>query len=217
MPYPRKTFKRSMKRKTYRKRKTIARRVNRLARIANADRHWYDRVFAATPIDSQPVLFSTLNSITTGDSNNNRQGTQVKPSFIHIKGTLALHPNQLITVARVLLVRDWGAPGGVAPNPNLILDGTYFGTLNAPNAPRYVNQLKRFRVIFDKTYPMSVASNTTIRHFEIKRRLKGEIQYFSNNGTDWDRGTLYLIIMDDNTSATNYNNVSFVSRLTYYP
>lgn len=217
-----KMFKKAARRviKRYKSSKAVSMlvpKVNRLSRILNADRHWYDRAFAATPINSNPVLFGTLNSITTGDNNNQRQGNIVKAAFMDIKGTLALHPGNVIQVARVMLVRDWNAPQGTAPNPNQILDGTYFGTLNAPNAPRYVNKLKSYQVLYDKTFTLSVASNTTIRHFHIRKKLTGEIQFYGVNGTDWDKGSLYLIVLDDNATAVNDNSISFVSRLTYYP
>lgn len=195
----------------------LKKQVARLSAIANVERHWYDRAATGIQIEALPVLVSNLNTIFAGDANLNRNGNVIKPSFINVRGTIALNPNLRIATARVMLVRDWGAPGGVAPNPNLILDGTYFSTVNAPNAPRYVNQLKRFQVLYDKNFTLANDATNMIRHFDIRVKLGGEIHFFSTNSTDWDKGTIYLVLMDDNTTAANYNTVSYVSRLTYYP
>lgn len=220
MPYGKKrTYRRNYKRRNYmRKRRRLATKINRISKIVSADRHWYDDYKAAQIIDSTPSIWCLNASIVTGDANNNRQGNVIKPSFVDIKISLAINASLVRSITRVALVRDWGSPGGTTPNPNLIYDGTSFNTTQAVNAPRYVNQLVRFKVLYDKSFNCAVQTQNFIKQIRIARRLKGPMQYFNSVGTNvFDKGALYLLIWDDNNTAANYTAVSWVSRLTYYP
>lgn len=175
-----------LKPKTYRKSKTnIARTVNK---IINKDVEYHFKDVAPSVSLSATGTLTLLNGLTTGDTDQTRQGKKVTVKSIQLGGTVSTTTED--TVVRAMLVYDKQANGD-APS---ILD---ILTAKEPGAFKNLDNRKRFIILMDRVIPLSLNEGASVRKVEYYKRHNLPVIY--NQGTagtisDISTGSIYLIL-----------------------
>jgi len=175
-----------LKPKTYRKSKTnIARTVNK---IINKDVEYHFKDVAPSVSLSSTGTLTLLNGLTTGDTDQTRQGKKVTVKSIQLGGTVSTTTED--TVVRAMLVYDKQANGD-APS---ILD---ILTAKEPGAFKNLDNRKRFIILMDRVIPLSLNEGASVRKVEYYKRHNLPVIY--NQGTagtisDISTGSIYLIL-----------------------
>lgn len=157
--------------------------------------------FAQTPVVNN--LYIPIQ----GSAQGQRIGTKVRVKRIDFQMCLQGNGTDNAGSARVLIIRDDMNNGG---NGITTLDLFSNGTnADAPNWLFNINNIKRFKVIFDRVFDLNaqIATQLIKKHFRITKRYKnGVLTRFNNtNGAtnaDIIQGAYYLLTQCNNSVNT---------------
>lgn len=201
-------YKRTYRKKTYRKKPASTNYVRKVARIeaSRMINKQAEHKFGETPnMYLSQVDYSGTSMIwpcfptLQGGGDQNYIGTQVKPTWITFRGFV--EAGDTFDHVRIIVVQ-WNKGNGDFGDIRDILQFT--GNVKAPFSPYNVDQKHRFRVLYDKT--LSVQSDTASGriiapiHFNIKTKQLKKIVYKDGAGTI-ETGGIYMYAVSDSAVA----------------
>lgn len=156
---------------------------------------------------------STLNAITRGDNNDERDGDSVKCMSVRVNGFID-NSNAGRAIVRIMLVLDKQPNGSVAAVTDIFKAPVSTGPINMDNK-------KRFSIIYDRNYYLegynATAPARSSQLFQFYKKLgKNGVssRYYDTAGTV-SSNAIYLIYVT-NLAAGNIN-VTGNARLRFYP
>lgn len=149
---------------------------------------------------------SVIGSIVTGVVQGTRVSDTIRTKRIGLKVVMQNGAVNLSQVARLMLIRD-DANNGV----NAITMAQLFNDTTADDAPNWgfnIDNRKRFKVLYDKTFVLQphTATQATQKIIHINKRYKNGIEQIYNTGTagtnaDINVGAYYILFQTaDNTT-----------------
>jgi len=164
-----------------------------------------------------------MNNCIQGSANGNRIGQRIHMTSFEIKGQVANSEANLIASTgysgdtcsfRVVCVYDKQA-NGAAPVWSTLYTNTGAG---APFSDRVLSTRDRFTVLWDSGVQSICSSGPNGWSFQKYGKMKLDTNYTTtNNGdiTDIISGSLYLIVIDNNTTANLPTEAYFTVRVNY--
>ncbi len=143
-----------------------------------------------------------LSDINLGNTTNTRTGRQVKALNLDIKGFVTLNTTAGHDIVRFMLVR---ADTSDTPTFANVLRNTVVESF------RQLNDVRLFKVIYDKTFSLDTNSKNR-QSVYIHKRLSHRLQWDQTTDTEV-YGHLFLMILG--TEATNTSTFKFAHRLRY--
>ncbi len=191
--------------------KQLYRDVRSLKRLINVEFKFHDVQLTVFSIPVVPVI-TQLSNIAIGDTDNTRDGSQLKCLSLQISYLLQIHASASSSVVRVLLVKDKQTNQAIYSATDLLSDVTASDGIVSPY--NRDNRL-RFTVLHDKTHVLTTAGANRTRVFGKKFRQDQVIRYDASAGdiTDLTQSS-YSIIFTSN-EPTNTPTVTLFSRLNY--
>lgn len=230
-------FKRSYKKKSYKKPNKGFQNISRLMSmlpkrevkkftVGSTDTEIGD-VIPTSTAGAQTVL---LSSIAQGDDVQNRQGNSVEPKYLSIRYNInnlddssppAVNTSTTVQ-ARVIIVQDTQQNASTPLITQVLTAANLQSHLN-------VDFVGRFRVLHDKVHNLvspntaaGVVSAYTVEYVEkyIKLNSKNKIMYTGANGTDVSNGNIYMFYFRnsdlDTTAGSEYGRIAYNVRLGFY-
>lgn len=192
----------------------LARTVRFVKSVVRAEGRYGDLSIAPVTFNAAGSIWP-MNSFATGDSEFNRQGDSIKATYLTIHGLVRINPALTNGTVRMLLVRD-KSNQNVLPAIGDVLQSSFLSTSNAPNAMRETDNISRFDVLYDRKTSYTQAQKDQWS-FTIKKKVNSTIFFDGPNSSDWQKNSLFFIILDDNTTVLNENSIAWNSRLNFYP
>jgi len=162
------------------KTRQINNNTKKLRMLTNAIEYKYFEVVTNASPTNDMIIEDSLVKIAQGDTAITRDGRKIVITSIHFKGHLVVDAGAANGVTRLVLYVDKQPAGAVAPTT------AYFkGAPKRPYAYRNLEQLKRFKVLYDKTHTMNsyaATSAATIKPIRINIKCNHAINYTSTTG-----------------------------------
>lgn len=201
-----------MKGKKTGQKKLNKKQVAQVKRIMDADEETknlvevnaYGQHAAETSYDG---YFYDLQEIVQGVNINERIGNVIEPKKIQIKGhvTMASDAANNRTKFRYAVVRIKQQPTSTVPATNTVLAGVGAATVTESlwNSAGLSN--KEFDILVDKSFELDLVGNGSHKSFNITlgKKLDRLIHYNGAAATNVGKGTLQLLIMSDQPTATS--------------
>lgn len=174
----------------------------------------YQTGYHDNEITSSLEQFLSLISISQGDSEDDRTGNEVSPTYFKFRGTV--YPNSTASPQVVRLVLfQW------KPNRNDFTPASSDILQNTTNQPVYspLNYNNpQFRLLADRILQVPGASETNRRgtrvNFNIPRKKLMKMKWKSTTSSE-DSGHLYLMVLGTQTTGTNSCNIEAHHVLSY--
>lgn len=179
--------------------------ANRLARVLNVEYKHYDTQIASA-ISSTPTV-TDLTAIIQGDDVEQRNGRSIKAMSLFLQGLYTGHTSATRTTIRTVVVLDTRPDMGTPTYADVY-------EANSVTSLREINELQgRFRVLFDSTRNMTIASSSIVT-WKKYIPLRGlHIKYDGTAAANVSQNGLYL--MQISTEPTNTPSQSTEVRLRY--
>lgn len=142
----------------------IARGVKRLLNVEIKN---HDVLQNGVTITSVPIIVQ-LSNLQIGDTTNTRDGSQVKMVGIDLNYLIQINLSGVLTNVRIMLVQDKQTNQAVYLNTDLLANVTAgVGIVT----PRNLDNLHRFRVLYDRTHSLHDAQTTLVVRKYIKKDI----------------------------------------------
>ncbi|QGH73225.1 MAG: capsid protein [CRESS virus sp. ctrF513] len=154
--------------------------------------------------DNATLSVAGLCSIGQGDTDQARNGNEVRAKGIQFRLSLSKHSTATNTMVRIMLLR---CVDGGTPTVNILENvGTY--RCLAPKASQYANQfitIKEWTVVLNQTTPIKI-----INYY---KKLNHHIKWYSTGSTDFKSGSYCLAMLSN--EATYLPNIIGYSRIRF--
>ena len=187
--------------------------ASRVASMVNAEKFHIDSNYSAALTTS--AVFTPLQLIAEGDDTAQRQGRSVKLAGLLMNFQLQSDGAATNTnVARVMVIIDWWSNGAVPVSSDLLVSNavTSFRAVDNVNA-------KRFKVIYDRKFPMNIPSAGGIvrRNIEKYFNVHHHLKFLGSTGVQATTGSgqMYLVVLADNVTI-NAVTINANFRSYYY-
>lgn len=148
--------------------------------------------------DSSTGTVVHLTPVDQGDTMYTRDGNSIKVTYVGLRLNCAINGSASTTFLRILVVKDNQQVADTTPNYSDVVDGvTTYGFLNTQH-------LGRFNVLYDKTITFAIDANSECRAISINIPMQHHIRYNGGNGTDIQKGGIYLMMCSDQATNTPY-------------
>lgn len=191
---------------TYGSAKFLARKaysgVKFLKSIVNAEKKFFDTLVSGSLTNAGTV--NVLNAISAGDDAMNRNGNSIKLIHLYCRMTF----EQIIDTknfVRIIIFSDL-ANQGIAPSTTDVL------TVADVDSMTNLDNVARFQILFDKCYGLSNAYPTVSKR--VYQRLGFHIKFDGTASGDWQKNSLFVLMLDSNTTSHAVSNSTF--RIAYY-
>jgi hypothetical protein len=176
--------------------------------------HNYSSAGSSLGSDATGTIFE-LGIIAQGTTDSNRIGDKVSPKSVDMRLTLRTGSAGTSATARVIIFQlkdSYDAASG-PPLFEDLLNSVYKSTVNAVNAPRNMDKLRNFNVIYDKVHSMTI--DDELKFIDIKRKRLSPIQYQAASSY-YGTNTLWMMAISDDVGGTTGRPVlTFVNQMTY--
>lgn len=172
----------------------------------NTEQKYLDQAPSSSANMGTVGLTYSLSQIPLGDGPSNREGRQVKATSLTLKAVLALNASATSDVIRLIIVQCQTPTAATLTNV-LVSANTI--------APRNLNLVRDYKVIWDKTFSLDQAKNQ-IQQVNEYIPLNSKLQYnvsdtAGQSNSVWGEYFLLGIARE----VTNESSVTFWSRLRY--
>ncbi len=148
-----------------------------------------------------------LTAIAQGDTNQLRDGNQLKVIYLGGRIRLLINASQTRTFVRVMLVQDRQQIADATPAVGDILQSV------SPTSFLNSNTLGRFKVLYDKVRHMSDNGNQLI-YLKVDIPMNSKIRYNGTGVGDIQKNGIFLILIADNATDLPSINSSWRVRFT---
>lgn len=182
--------------------------VWKLKGLVNSEMYKYDLVNnSLSPSTTGTVTH--LTGVSQGDGDGNRTGNSIFARSLNIKGYVQRNAAGSSTqIIKIALVMDKQQVGDSAPTWSDIYEGTDVNShLNS-------DTVGRFSILYTRQLICDSVSSPVVR-FDINKAMRHHVRFNGSNGTDIQKGGIYLVCVSTQSSA-NFPAVSFDSRLSYH-
>ena len=151
-----------------------------------------------------------LSNVVQGDDNITRDGKKIQVFEWSLDMNMTLGTanadNDLVRVIGVIDKQTNGATYGIAE----LLQTTSAGNILVSSI--FINNKKRFRILFDRTYKLT-SGGTEVAHLRYRKKLNLPIQYDANNGNvaDLVSNSFSFFIANANANVCTYTYESKIS------
>ncbi len=178
--------------------------------LLNVEFKNHDVTAVGTTINLSPIIIQ-LTNIAQGDTGETRDGSQVKLSAFLLKFDICGNVNSTNTLVRVMLVWDKQTNQAIYGSGDLLEDTTDVLIIQSPYN---LDNKWRFKVLYDKVFRLSSASNNAIsikKYFKMSRKIR-----FDNSTSaiaDLTSGSLSLVFFGN--QSTNKPVITYFNRVRY--
>ncbi len=181
--------------------------LNEIRKLINVETKFFD-VNSSVSADSSGTVIS-LSTLAQGLDVSNRIGDSIKLQDIFVNLFYTIGTTATKTVLRAVVFRDLDGYGTSPTVANVLTGGVYL----AP--PQFLNK-DRFSILYDEFVTMQSVNDTdgvTIFHMP----HEGHIKYFNTTAasTSNGKGSLYLLLISNESAGTNSPTVNYSTRITY--
>lgn len=206
------------KKKTYTKRKPnavakLTKKVNQI--LKETETKFFD--VSQVPVSTGDYMVnnvSTLLAPLQNGSKNGRDGSDVSPYRIIIKGDIIPGSASVPVAMRLILIQS---KQGFVPSTNATSSvQKVFQDPLFPNTiynPFDYNNRRHFTVLHDQTYTAD-AAGPALKRFVINKKISRNTVFDQGTGTATENGQIYLLNISNHTT-TNLPILSFYSRIYY--
>lgn len=180
----------------------VAGAVKYIGGLVNVEKH--QRLVNITGSLTNAGVVHLLSPISQGDDIGSRQGNSVKSvdlmcSYNLQQGTAANN------VARVIIFIDTANQGSNPAVTDVLTSATI-------TSQRNIDNMKRFKILYDKMHSFDTDTTTISRKYY--RKLGHHIRYSSSSETATLQNNIFLLILDSN--GTNHATLLWDSKLSFY-
>jgi hypothetical protein len=189
--------------------RTIAKDVYK----SNAEVKYHDTDFALASVGTAG-LNHYLCAIPTGDSNQERIGTQIRGYRLEIKGTIRkVDPaSQLPVEIRVIVWRDNNTGGANGTITNILeASMTASPTIQQYDQPN----MKRFKILMDRRYILDAQHENRRKMFNFTYNKPLIIEFDSAGTASYSKGQVNISYISSTSTAGEEPEVSITSRLYF--
>lgn len=182
--------------------------VQMVKQLVNTEFDFKDTTTGVSPTSGGSMTL--LNGMTQGDTASSREGNSIRMKSLDLRFYLTNNSTAVNTNTRVMLVHD------KQPNGSTALVTDVLATNNVVS-PRNLDNRKRFKVIYDRTFSLSTAGPSNLNSAFYKKDFNQHVAFYnaSNAGTiaDISTGALFLLLLSD--QAVNAPTINYYFRLRF--
>lgn len=178
--------------------KALDRKVNKIAKkiMKAPERKYHDVAPEFTGLDSAQVPAVSLSEINTGNTAITRQGLDIRPKYLVVRGTLfrSATANQLSDICRVVVVQDLrqAEDGSFPTYDDVFQNPSWQAHMNYPNKGR-------FRILYDKVFELD--ENNPSQTFKAVITRLSPIRYIDNVTGNVNKNGIYMLAIGSDNSA----------------
>lgn len=166
-------------------------------RLLNVEKKYIDSTPGSGGVSvSSSGTVTLLNGCAQGDTDQTRDGNQMKMTSMSLRGYVTNHPSAANTSVRMMILIK-KSNDGAAPVPNLVLDSL------SPNSLYNRDHIHRYKVLSDKRYVLNSAARTNIQ-FTLNIPMDEKVRYDGTTASvaDIDKSGLYILLISDQSTNT---------------
>lgn len=172
--------------------KKLDKKINKVYRNIAQEVKVHDNAYNFLPDrDGSSANIYCLSAIAQGDSDVTRDGNKIKYKSLQLKGQVYMDLDIQSATVRLVIFVDRNFENGVPPTCANLLDGSVFGTPQAPYAMRNKLERERFKVIYDKLFTLNQNGANTLP-FNIYRRLGNIGTYSDTTNSGYGKNMIYM-------------------------
>lgn len=164
--------------------------------------------------DALGTIFQ-LNQVAVGTSDSQRIGDKIVPKSLDVSLTLRVSSSTAPSTVRIVIFGykdSYDATSG-APLQADIINSIYGSSVNAVNAPRNMDKLRNFNIVYDAKHHINI--DMQIKQINIHRKRFAPCQYQAGN-TNYGTNSIWMACWSDDVSGTTGRpSINFVSQLHY--
>lgn len=203
---------------------TVAKGV---ASLINTEKKYFDTIAVSSGLNTS-VAIQALTAIPQGVTGTTRVGNEVKATSLLLRYFLKWNSTTVVGQrARIMLVRDLseGVLGSSVTINNIL---QYSSTAQQlMESPLNMDYGKRFQMLFDHVYCQNTQVGGVYKDFyynfapltkqtnKVSRKTNPHIRWYGVNGTDYDFGHVYMIVIGDQPSGSFTSTIEYMSRLRF--
>lgn len=185
-------------------------------KLLNVEVKQYTTNVNDTEVSAAGVVYD-LSEVPQGDTEVTRDGSSLKPKNLELRMYITGNSSAASNTLRLILFRATNE-NGTAPTMAQVLEQTSESAPLAIYSPKIHDKRYFTKILKDVTFTMNkmVASTAYRKTLTYKIPLDGHMT-FTGTSTTKESGGLYLIMVSDQTAASNLGPaVQFTSRIKYY-
>lgn len=159
-------------------------------------KHYY-LAYAGASIDNTSANFWHICTPPQGLLDNNRIGDTIRPVSVEIPYSIEPAANGPRFDIRIILFQYKELYTGTAPSFNDLFNAGYLATANSCNAPRNVDLLSHYHILYDKKHVVSTASGSKKGYIKIKAKRLRKIQFNAGSATHCTNGLWFMAVSND--------------------
>ncbi len=178
--------------------------------LVNVEYKFHDFQATIAAVNETAEIFQ-ISNIPQGDTDQSRDGAQVKLTRVNIKYFLEANPAVANTLVRIMLVLDKQTNQAIYTIADLLADVTLNdGIVSMTN----LDNKYRFRILYNKVHTYSNASKEVSYH-EINKKLDMKLRYDASTPNISDLTSYSLSLVAISSQSTNQPTITFFSRLRF--
>lgn len=157
--------------------------------------------YSGASIDNITANFWQLCTPPQGLADNNRIGDTIKPVLVEIPYTIepaSVGPKFDI---RIVVFQYTSPYTGTAPAFGSLFNSGYLGTGNSCNAPRNMDLLEQFHILYDKKHVVTLASGNKKGYIKIKAKRLKKIQFTAGSLYNCVNSLWFMAVSNDTSGA----------------
>jgi len=180
--------------------------VSYLRKVIKATERYNDNTFAGNATATSGNM-NILNGLILGDTNGQRDGTSITMTKLEMRGHIYANATSNVAHVRFIILYD-KQNNGATPVTNDFLQST------DPDAFRNINNISRFKVLYDKSFVVSTYEpKKLVKTINLKGKKTNYNTSNGGNAGDIVTGGLWCIYLSD--LAANYPTIDLHCRLWY--
>ncbi len=189
----------------------LAKQLVNLKRMVNTEIKEFNTTFDPTAIIDAAGNLVQLTNIPQGDTTITRDGSQCKVLSVYVKGVIKISQSATSSAFRLMLVWDRQTNQVIYTTADLLLDAS---SVDSINSPLNLNNKRRFKVLYDKTFGLNINGRSVIP-FRIYKKLNMMIRFDGSTPSiaDLTSNSLSLLMIGD--EVTNDPTISWIARVRF--
>lgn len=181
--------------------------------MATRQEEKYKDTSTAYAVQDYNATIVDLTNISQGDTDTTRDGDQVLPTRLELRGQL--HGADATNTFRIIIFR-WKSNSQSTLDPTYpdILQSVYAATSLAPLAPYYHDGRTLFDVLYDQKFDLAgdVGNSNYVRGFQANVHLKNHPIQFTDTNAGVNK--LYMLYVSD-SSAPTHPAIEYIARVFF--
>lgn len=198
--------------------KSLVKTVRKVAKEViqrSLETKFHNYAAASAGIDSAGNIWD-VSVISQGLLDSNRVGDTISPKSMNIRLNIQPPTNGPWYEMRLVLFIYKDVYDGVSgvPTASDLFNSSYVGTNNATNAPRNMDQLMSFHILYDRTFEVTPQRGNISVQFT--RKITKKLQYLAGSNAYGTNKIFLLAVSNDTSGFATYKPIlSYVTHLEY--